>query len=556
MKRSLTLGASAAIAIALAGSTTAAAHDHDGPRGKGHGKPSPTQQQTILGGYQHLVVIYQENHSFDNIYGSWGKVGGKQVEGLRQASASTRTQVGQDGKPFTALPQNDVNLTSPPLPNLRQDPGHGITASAFDNRPFQVTDYIRKDDTTCAPAGVYAPHGVLKGQGLTGGCTEDLVHRFYQEQFQINGGRQDRYVQGSDALGLTMGTYDTRDLAIYKYLHSHEAPNYVVMDHFFQGAFGGSFLNHQYLVAGRAPEDTSAGAMGAANSKIDANGMPTSYAQYRSPAAATDLKDGQLTVRCGDGNPADYLRACGNLAVNTTQPGAAPYGNGARMPLIDNAKYPNIGDRLDSKGITWSWYAGGWDDAAAGKPGPLFQFHHQPFAYFANTAPGGKDRDKLQDETKFFAAAKAGTLPAVSFVKPYGAENEHPGYASEHYGSNHLVELIKAATEGPEGKNTLVLVTYDEFGGQWDHVAPPGKGSSTRGAYDAWGPGTRIPALAISSAMKKSSVDHTVYDTTSILATIEDSFGLAPVGTRDGMVNNLGPAIAAGKSRPGGPGRH
>lgn len=540
MKRTTALGVGA-LAVALAGSATPAfaGHGQHGHHGR-HGEPA------VIGGYTHLVVIYQENHSFDNLYGSWGTVGGKQVEGLRQASHTAKTQLAQDGRPFTALPQNDVNLTSPPLENLVQDQRHGVTASAFRNGPFNLDRHITASDTTCAPEGQSAPHGVEKGKGLPGGCTEDLVHRFYQEQFQINGGKQNRYVQGSDALGLVMGHYDTKTLPIYQYLHSSKAPNYVLMDHFFQGAFGGSFLNHQYLVAGRAPEDTSAGAMGAAHSTVDVNGMPTSYDQYTSPAAKADLKDGQLTVTCADGNPADYVKACGNLAVNTTQPGAAPFGKGAQMPLVDNEKYPNIGDRLNEKNISWAWYAGGWGAAAAGNPGPLFQFHHQPFAYFKNTAPGGKDRARLQDETMFFDAAKKGTLPTVSFVKPYGAENEHPGYASEANGSDHLVDLIKAATQGKDGKDTLVVVTYDEFGGQWDHVAPPGKGSRTRGAYDAWGPGTRIPALAISARMKHSTVDHTTYDTTSILATIEDSFGLAPVGTRDGMVNSLANAIAAG----------
>ena len=90
------------------------------------------------------------------------------------------------------------------------------------------------------------------------------------------------------------------------------------------------------------------------------------------------------------------------------------------------------------------------------------------------------------------------------------------------------------------------MVTYDEFGGQWDHVPPPGVGSPTAGVHDAWGPGTRIPALVISRSLKRSGVDHTVYDTTSILATIEHSFGLAPLSDRDARVNDLTPAVTAG----------
>jgi phospholipase C len=243
----------------------------------------------------------------------------------------------------------------------------------------------------------------------------------------------------------------------------------------------------------------------------------------------------------------DYARACGRLAVNTVQPSSAPFGNGPKIPLIDDAKHPNIGDRLSAADVSWSWYAGGWDDAAAGHPGPLFQYHHQPFNYFADYAPGKPGRDHLRDEKAFLSAARKGTLPAVSFVKPYGAENEHPGYASEPDGSDHLVELLKAATTGPQAKDTLVVVTYDEFGGQWDHVAPPGQGSTTRGAHDVWGPGTRIPALLVSASMRCSGVDHTVYDTTSIMATIEHSFGLKPVATRDAQVSDLGRAVALGR---------
>ena len=71
---------------------------------------------------------------------------------------------------------------------------------------------------------MFAANGVLKGTGLPGGCTRDLVHRYYQERYQINGGRQNRYVTGSDAVGLTMGHYDTRKLPIYEYLHARKHP--------------------------------------------------------------------------------------------------------------------------------------------------------------------------------------------------------------------------------------------------------------------------------------------------------------------------------------------
>ena len=173
-------------------------------------------------------------------------------------------------------------------------------------------------------------------------------------------------------------------------------------------------------------------------------------------------------------------------------------------------------------------------------PNKVFQFHHQPFNYFANYAPGTPGRAHLQDEVNFIAAAKSGHLKPVSFVKPIGEENEHPGYASEHNGSDHLVDLIKAIESGPQARSTAIIVTYDEFGGQWDHVPPP----TRSGIADRFGPGTRVPALVISPKLDdRFSVDRASHDTTSILATIEHRFGLKPLGTRDAAVRDLSRAI-------------
>ena len=155
-----------------------------------------------------------------------------------------------------------------------------------------------------------------------------------------------------------MGTYDTQELPIYRYLHGKHAPKYTIADRFFQSAFGGSFLNHQWLIAARSPLDTdptatyTAGGPPARNSVLDANGMPTSYPQYTATGAVVDDR---LTQKCADPTVNSVRKACGDFAVNTIQPGAAPHGTGQYLPLIDDTKYPNIGDRLSAKGITWNW---------------------------------------------------------------------------------------------------------------------------------------------------------------------------------------------------------
>src|SRR5207247_1779868 len=120
--------------------------------------------------------------------------------------------------------------------------------SHFRNQPFLIDDFIPAAgprSITCfvpTPDHKDAPtNGTnlkLDPTAAPGGCTRDLVHRYYQEQYQIDGGRQDRYVAGSDAVGLAMGIYDTTKLPLSNYLHSKGAPNYVIADNFFQGAFG------------------------------------------------------------------------------------------------------------------------------------------------------------------------------------------------------------------------------------------------------------------------------------------------------------------------------
>ena len=106
-------------------------------------------------------------------------------------------------------------------------------------------------------------------------------------------------------------------------------------------------------------------------------------------------------------------------------------------------------------------------------------------------------------------------------------------------GSSHLIRLLRAVERSRCAKDTMVVVTYDEFGGQWDHVTPPGQGGK-RGPHDVFGPGTRIPALVISPLLRhRFVVDHTQYDTTSVVATIERRFDLRPLSSRDARVHDL-----------------
>jgi acid phosphatase len=402
---------------------------------------------------EHIVVIYLENRSFDNLYGEFAGANGL------AAAAGAPPQVDASGTAFATLPAV---------------PGMSVIPTNLANAPFSIEQYV--------PANV---------------ATRDLVHRFYQEQMQIDGGRMDRFALASDAKGLVMGFYHTAGLPL-----AAEAARYTLCDNFFHAAFGGSFLNHFWLIAARTP--VFPGAPAASVAQLDASGAL--------------VRDGFVT-------PDGY-------AVNTAFSVNTPHPAVPAAQLVPNQTFATIGDRLSEKNISWVWYSGGWNDALAGHAGPLFQFHHQPFIYFANYADGTAAKaEHLKDEQDFLAALATGRLPAVSFVKPYGLDNEHPGYTDLITGEQHVQALIDAVRASPHWNHSAIVITYDENGGFWDHVAPP--------AADRWGPGSRVPAIVISPFARKGYVDHHRYDTTSILALIEHRWGLAPLSPRDAAADPL-----------------
>ena len=127
-------------------------------------------------------------------------------------------------------------------------------------------------------------------------------------------------------------------------------------------------------------------------------------------------------------------------------------------------------------------------------------------------------KDGGLDGREFIKAVDGGTLPQVAFYKPQGSLNKHAGYADILTGDQHIADVVAHLQTSPQWPHMLVIIAYDENGGFWDHVAPP-KG-------DRWGPGTRIPAIIVSPFAKKGFVDHTQYDTTSILRFITKRFAL------------------------------
>jgi acid phosphatase len=165
-----------------------------------------------------------------------------------------------------------------------------------------------------------------------------------------------------------------------------------------------------------------------------------------------------------------------------------------------------------------------------------FIYHHQPFVYFADYAQQTPGRaEHLFDQRDMIRAIRDRTLPAVSFYKPVGSDDEHPGYTHIARGDKHAALIIDEIQKSFIWDDAVIIVTYAHNGGIWDHVAPP--------KIDRWGPGTRVPAIIISPFAKRHFVDHTTYDTTSILKLIETRWHLTPLGKRDAAAADLTNAL-------------
>jgi acid phosphatase len=470
-----------------------------------------------------VVVIYAENRSFDTFYGLYPGANG--IPGLNpSAVGGVLPQRDVDGAVLPVLPPIWGGLTAPGQAQVvTQAQTVGLA-----NKPFQIDGENGIDG-----------HGVAVPITVT---TRDLVHRFYSNLMQIDGGRNDRFAAYSDAGGLSMGYYDGSRMALWQI-----ARQYTLADNFFMGAFGGSFLNHQYLVCACIPEYPNADASPAKGliSEIEVDAQGRFVRLVPAANAARSALDGPPRYR-HDGTLTPKDASGMYFAVNTMQPpyqpsgiapaagGDARYADASQPTTLPVQTLTTIADRLDAKGVSWAWYGGAWKGASAGTPearaiiyGGKVQFQpkHQPFNYFANFDPATRAAYRamhLKDfDSEFLADAVMGTLPSVSFYKPQGNLDQHAGNTNVTDGDAHIAELIGKLQRSPQWPRMLVIVTYDENGGWWDHAPVP--------VADRWGPGTRVPAIIVSPLARKGFVDKTPYDTASILRFITRRWNLAPL---------------------------
>ena len=460
---------------------------------------------------QHVVVIFQENVSFDHYFGTY----------------PFAMNTGAPGEPlFTADP------STPSVNNL-------LSAGLLNKNPNFVS-----------PNG--NPFRLTRAQAAT--CDQD--HDYTHEQAMFDLGLMDNFLQfnTSSCGGLTAGTpvpnaghpndlimgyYDGNTVTAYW----NYAQNFAMNDNSYGTGFGPSTPGALNLVSGNT------------NGAINISGAPHS-------AAGDVVADG----------------AGGFSVINDGQPAGDTCTSRDNLSLSGK----NVGDLLNTAGVTWGNFAGGFDlgihnangttgcarttSSATGVFVPKVDYipHHEGFQYYASTANPSHARpssvaligqtdgavNHQYDLHDFFDAVSAGNFPAVSFLKADGFQDGHAGYSSPLDEQTFVVNTINFLQSQPDWDSTLIIIAYDDSDGWYDHQMSPivsqsdttadvgpaapnvnagkqlcgSKNSDGIGGRCGYGP--RLPFMVISPFAKKNYVDHTITDQSSILAFIEDNWAL------------------------------
>ena len=458
---------------------------------------------------RHLVVIFEENVSFDHYFGTYPHA------------------ANVDGQPFTADPNTPaVNGLSPEL--------------------------LTRNPNAAQPTRLGGP-----GQLVT--CDQD--HEYLAEQLAFHGGAMDQFVEHTQgppcspptfsAPGLVMDYYDGNTVtALWNY-----AQHYALNDNSYNTTFGPSSPGHVNLISGQT------------------HGVTRQFMPGGKPFPA-----GEVIDNTGNGQ---------STLIGDSQPLGDDCSD--RDQVQFSAANRNVGDLMNANGITWGYFEGGFAPTATkpdgtavcgavhnigaalggtGKTGALpfgakpdYIPHHEPFQYYPSTAnphhlrPGSVDMIGRSDEANhqydvsdFWAAADAGHLPAVSFLKPPGYQDAHPSYSDPLDEQQFLVETINRLQRLPDWKDMAIVIAYDDSDGWYDHQpsqivsasATPQDGLNGPGICgDSAAPvvyqgrcgyGQRLPLLAISPYARPNFVDHSLTDQSSILRFIEDNWHLGRIG--------------------------
>ncbi|HMH11232.1 MAG TPA: alkaline phosphatase family protein, partial [Candidatus Nitrosopolaris rasttigaisensis] len=397
----------------------------------------------------HIVVIMQENRSFDNYFGTYPGASG--------------------------IPRGTCMPLSPDHPNV------GCV------KPFLSTNVI----------------------------SGDLPHGYQSSVIAHDNGKMDGFMVAENEDRKTMSYYDNKTIPYYWDLARH----YVLADNFYSSVLSYSLPNHWFALAGQAP----------ATSMF--------YFMHRPPHNnILNQAENASIIAGGGGNQNATMgnnTVAANFGVNPNPTSTNLRDEVARVYLEESNLTKTVADLFmnNTHNITWKYYdhlvrAGNYK--AAVSSGRAFEFWN-PFSAKGSTSTA-EYSPHFANRAQIFTDLKNGIFPQVSWVMPSFPISEHPP-ANITSGMNWVKHVINAIMNSPYWNSTAIILTWDDYGGFYDHVAPP--------QIDKYGLGFRMPTIIISPYSKPGYIDHTQYQFESMLKFIEWRFSLQPLTERDLHANNL-----------------
>jgi len=315
----------------------------------------------------------------------------------------------------------------------------------------------------------------------------DIDHLWYSAWTGIDGGKMDRFdlIPGANANGDYLGETQFNSTQIPNY-YSY-AGYYVLADNMYSSLTGPSLPNHLYTIAAQ------------------------SGGVYNLPSRGPNVLNWQVSWGC-------------DAPANETVPVMASNGVVTQpFPCFD---FETLGDELISAGVSWLYYAPVFNTLG-------YNFNtYDTINHIRNTSLWTQYDVPT---SQFLTDVAGGTLPSVSWLIAGGVDSEHPPN-SMCEGENWTVQQVNAILQSPLYKNnTAIFITWDDFGGFYDHVDPP--------SVDEYGLGLRVPLIIISPYARKGAggsgmISHTQYEFSSVLKFIEEDFGVPPLTTRDANAND------------------
>jgi phospholipase C len=544
---------------------------------------SPKSTKTPI---QHVIIVVGENHTFDNLFGTYKPKHGQTIDnllskGIVNADGTpgphfnrAKQKIGRDENVYNVETASTGAYATLPQPYTTYGIGlpQGVPDTRFPanlpNGPYQISKYV--------PYAAY---------------TGDPVHRFFQMWQDYDGGKLDKFVWVEETIGtgsngapfppggfnpmegaISMGFYNMNpftdasgdaqpgDAPYFKSL----ADQYAISDNYHQAIMGGTGANFQAIVTGDAAFFTNTNLNGQAavpfSNQIEnpdpvegTNNYYTqdgygggSYVNCSDPtapgvAAVTQelLRHGVHKTNCAPGHY--YLVNNYNMYWNQTS--SNPRTLGANQFTLPPQSIPTIADLMSAHGVSWKYYSADRGDDptvfATSVNGVPLLFHSycgicDPLTGFLNIMKNPAKEANLQNYGAFLKDIQHNTLPAVSFVRPFETLAGHPADSTTDLYEQFLKDLITQVQNNRQlWASTAIFITTDEGGGYYDsgYIQP----------LDFFGDGTRIPFIAVSPFAKKGHVDHTYYDHVSLLKFIEANWHLPNISnrSRDNLPNPI-----------------